>query len=698
MPRFLFVVSILVSQLAFGSDFGTTGLLKIPSARMQADGVLSGTVLRDELADIFNISYQATPWLETTVRYSIFNPRQLSRSEDSNRDRSYAVKIGVLEETRKLPQLAFGIRDVFGTGIWEGEYLVGSKRFASLDLSLGLGWGRFAELGRFQNPLRLVSDGFEFRPSRGITGGEFGGESRTKSFFRGPSAIFGGIRYQTAINNLSAVIEFNSDQHTREYNLGTAKKQNPWGIGLEWRQSDEFVITSALTRGNAFSIRFVGRLNTKNLPKKKNSAMFHSSLEGRTLSGAPKEINLDSRYDRLLFDIERSGLLMHGANFSANDETLSIVLENSSYEIHSDAVSQAASLVRAHGLSNDRRLSLHFMDNGYSAPTFEFIPRPQETGMGRFQNSSDKYEYRRFDLEISEPQKLKQFTNVTDYGLPRVLLGADASLKTQLMDPNDPLRKQLYLRLSARTRLSQNTDIWVLYGQNLYNDFEADRKSNSTIRKVRSDINEYLTQGSSGFDQVFIEYRNSLSGAIHFRAYAGILEMMYGGVGFEFLIDPFESRLALGLTLNRLRQREFDRGFDFREYRTTTGFVSLFYASSIYNLDFATHIGKYLARDRGATFEVRRSFANGYSVGGFFTRTNLAKADFGEGGFDKGLFFRIPLNGILPWNTKNSVSTIMRPLDRDGGRRLEDFSGSLWYSRQRYRFDYLYSTKDRAAL
>ena len=103
-----------------------------------------------------------------------------------------------------------------------------------------------------------------------------------------------------------------------------------------------------------------------------------------------------------------------------------------------------------------------------------------------------------------------------------------------------------------------------------------------------------------------------------------------------------------------------------------------------------------MAGDKGGTFEARRTFVNGFSVGGFFTRTNASKEEFGEGSFDKGLFFRVPLNSLISSNTRASYSTIIRPLDRDGGRRLEDFSGSLWFSRRPYRYDAIVNNLDRA--
>jgi len=44
--------------------------------------------------------------------------------------------------------------------------------------------------------------------------------------------------------------------------------------------------------------------------------------------------------------------------------------------------------------------------------------------------------------------------------------------------------------------------------------------------------------------------------------------------------------------------------------------------------------------------------------------------DFGEGSFDKGLFLTIPFNWFLPYESQNEFSTVVRPLSRDGGQRL----------------------------
>ena len=90
MPPFTQLLAVIVTVLAAcpvvseAGDFGTTGLITLPSARMQADGSLTATIARNEVADIYNVTFQATPFIETSFRYSIFNPRD--RAVSGRRD------------------------------------------------------------------------------------------------------------------------------------------------------------------------------------------------------------------------------------------------------------------------------------------------------------------------------------------------------------------------------------------------------------------------------------------------------------------------------------------------------------------------------------------------------------------------------------------------------------------------------------
>ena len=137
------------------------------------------------------------------------------------------------------------------------------------------------------------------------------------------------------------------------------------------------------------------------------------------------------------------------------------------------------------------------------------------------------------------------------------------------------------------------------------------------------------------------------------------------------------------------------KNFDHLDYMSTTAFLSLFYASPFYNYDFALHFGRYLAKDVGATFEVRRSFNNGFTIGAYATFTNVSAEQFGEGSFDKGIYLRIPFDIYINQNTKTAIPILIKSLTRDGGQKLDDFTGRLWFDLRNVRYDNLFENRDR---
>ena len=71
-----------------------------------------------------------------------------------------------------------------------------------------------------------------------------------------------------------------------------------------------------------------------------------------------------------------------------------------------------------------------------------------------------------------------------------------------------------------------------------------------------------------------------------------------------------------------------------------------------------------------SAFTLSRNFPNGWKVGGYFTLTDAAFADFGEGSFDKGIMFTIPFNSISPYETRYAIHENIRPIQGDGGARV----------------------------
>ena len=247
-----------------------------------------------------------------------------------------------------------------------------------------------------------------------------------------------------------------------------------------------------------------------------------------------------------------------------------------------------------------------------------------------------------------------------------------------------------------RLALPRSWSLRGAYGFNIKHNFdESTRASDSVLPRVRSDIVKYLTEGDTGLDSLYVEKRGTVLKDVHYRAFGGVLESMYSGFGGEVLYQPYQSRVAYGMSVNRVQQRNYDKSFKHLDYKTTTAFASLYWASPFYNFDLAVHAGKYLAKDVGATLEVRRTFHNGWSVGLWATKTNVSAEDFGEGSFDKGMYFSIPFNGLFGTSTRTNYTTRLRPVQRDGGQRLEDFSSNIWWDTRAVRYDALSETVNR---
>tara|TARA_B100000925_G_C21996294_1_gene469081 strand:+ start:133 stop:2220 length:2088 start_codon:yes stop_codon:yes gene_type:complete len=691
MYKYFFLILFIQPIKLSASDFGTTGLIDIPSARMLDDGALSLTYSNQKIANISNITYQLTPWLQTTFRYTIFNPDNKDRNSsdiDGLNDRSYAAKIIILNEDKYRPSIAIGAKDILGTGVWGSEYIVASKKINNFDFTLGMGWGRLSEDNSIKNPLININKSMSNRySSERPVGGRFGGESRHKSFFRGEKVgIFGGLEYAIPGADINLLIEYNSDSYLREIEFGTITKSSPLSYGVEWKDFYGFDLRLTHQQGNQFGFAFSTLIDTKTIHPKRIIDPFYSSYDGYKLSAAPKSLNLDIWYDRLLFDFESSGLFLRSAKLLPKKRQAIIEFSNFQFNLTADAISQALNLAQIHIPSNINNITLVLNENGYIAANIDY----------RRSNLDNNFMRNKFNLiEITAPGKISNPSNITKILTPNTNVKFDLAARFQLFDPDLPFKHQLYLKIDTSTSISQNWSLSGSFAINIDNNFDLTRAGSSALEPVRTDINQYLVKGSSGIESLYFERYSSLNNEIYYRLYAGILEQMYSGIGIEFLYYPFMSRFAFGSTIYKVRKRGFERDFEMLDYETTSGFVSIFYASPFYNFDIAIHHGKYLAGDKGRTIEIRRTFDNGFSVGAFVTNTDVSAAEYGEGSFDKGLYFKIPFETFSLRHTKSSFSTVLRSIQRDGGQKLDDYTGRLWHDLRNVRYDSLNNNKDR---
>jgi hypothetical protein len=259
-----------------GSDFGGVGLLEMRNARFRPDGTLeAGTSLRHQRR-LWFVNFQALPWLEATFRVAERLDGTTGRGMTS--DRSFDVKLRLVEEDDLWPAVAIGLQDFIGTGIYGGEYIVASKRFGPLDVTAGVGWGRLGTYDDLRNPLTLLSPRFEQRDREVGEGGLLG----PGTYFRGESAsLFGGLEYSLpplwtplgSVEGLRAKVEFSGDALRDERGGYPANTTNLAGqarsrvnYGLQW-SNGWLDVGAGWLHGTDFVLRLSARFDPANPPE-----------------------------------------------------------------------------------------------------------------------------------------------------------------------------------------------------------------------------------------------------------------------------------------------------------------------------------------------------------------------------------------------------------------------------------------------
>jgi hypothetical protein len=185
--------------------------------------------------------------------------------------------------------------------------------------------------------------------------------------------------------------------------------------------------------------------------------------------------------------------------------------------------------------------------------------------------------------------------------------------------------------------------------------------------QVRSDVKEYLNKMKDGgilIGRAQLDFHVTPIENHHIMMSAGILEDMFSGAGMEYLYFKPDANYAFGIDVFKVRKRDYYWRFGHLDYEITLATANFYYRNyGTIPFDMRVSAGEYLAGDVGYTLELSRSFYNGVQFGVFATFTDVTTQQFGEGSFDKGVFFNIPIYG-------NLVNYMWRPLTKDPGAKL----------------------------
>src|SRR5260221_8578705 len=145
---------------------------------------------------------------------------------------------------------------------------------------------------------------------------------------------------------------------------------------------------------------------------------------------------------------------------------------------------------------------------------------------------------------------------------------------------------------------------------------------------------------------------------------------MSGGVGGQWLYVERGTPWAFDVSVDAVRQRDFRDQFAFRDYQTVTALAAWHYKLP-YQSTFTVRTGRFLARDYGARFEIKRRFRIGMELGAWYTVTNAVDTGVNPGNYrDKGVFVSIPFEALLPNDTRVVTGFSLAPWTRDPGQMV----------------------------
>jgi hypothetical protein len=654
---------------ASASNWGTTGLVQTPTARMRPAGSLSVTYSRSQPYSHLNVILQPLDGLEAGFRYTDianvrYGPAALSGTQ-SYKDKSFEVKARLLDESRLLPAVAVGVRDLGGTGLFGSEYLVANKRWGRFDASLGLGWGYMANRQNLANPLSAISPRFDQRQNDFGSGGTVS----TTSFFRGRTALFGGLEYQSPWGPVFKA-EYDSNNYQREPFNNNQRVSSPLNIGLSHRLAPGLDLTVSRERGTTWTVGLTLHTNLSKLYSDKPSDKPTPSASASRPTNTPNWAQTSQDIEELTqWRVEQ--IAQHG-------RSLVLELAESDSAYHRARIDKAMVVLHRDAPANIDHVELRHRAAG-DVLAIDHIDR-QSWLQPQLQPARTQQPNEPAGPGYTAHYPAAHSTSATDLANPGTPLLTAAPVRQlqprlqfsqSLGGPDAFLLYQLSLALDYQHQLPFDAQLSGTLNAGLFNNYDRFKyTAPSQLPRVRTYMREYMTESRFTLPRLYVSRASRLSTDWTVGAYGGYLEEMYAGAGAEALYRPPGSRWAFGVDVNQVQQRDFAQNFSLRDYKTATGHASLYWQTPWQDVQVTLQAGQYLAKDRGATLRVSRSFSNGSSIGAFATKTNVSAAQFGEGSFNKGVFWSIPFDAFMTRSSRSQANFNWVPLTRDGGAQL----------------------------
>lgn len=634
----------------------------MPDARIQPDGTLRFGLSHFHPYDTPYAMLSVLPWLEVSGAYTriagttgfIDHPEY-----GVYKDKSFDAKAVLFKETERLPNIAIGAQDLIGTRIFGTEYVAASKKIDEMDFTLGFGRGRI-------------------------------------------NGIFGGVRYTPkSFQRWAFTAEYDANNYTRDRSAditGVDKWKKSPVVGVEYTRGP---FTVALSRGHdetGINAYFTIPLNaTEFVPKFKEPLPYTEVVPRPTLA----QWNAEPQHKRHLVTALAE---QNFRNISIRyvDRKLLVSLTNTRISSTTRAVGRAARTIVALAPLETREIQITYTVRDVPIVTYDFFDtdllQRYFYGMASRKMLADRVaiHYARNDGLGADAGRDETIFDIDDSstansnGVHYAYEGDLISFRTEdteanrfnlrpvisayLNDPTGAFHYAISALASYDRKLGVGTFLQSSAQYTLLEDVsKVTTLSNSELPHVRSDVAEYFRDTKGRLNNLMVNKFFLLDERLYGRATAGLYEFMYGGAGGQVLYVPKGEPWAFDFSLDALRQRDTKGLFGFRDYSTVTALGALHYRLP-YGVTATVRAGRFLAKDWGGRFELKRRFESGIEMGAWYTITNgndtTSPGTVESPYHDKGIFLTLPFGPLLPYDTQASAGFSIAPWTRDVGQMV----------------------------
>ena len=502
-------------------------------------------------------------------------------------------------------------------------------------------------------------------------------------WFKGSTAIFGGVEYQTLYTPLRFKLEYDSNDYSEDFPVvrggADMTPHTPWNFGVLYRLGHMADLRLSYERGDTLVAGLSLYTNFNKMP-----SFWRDTPTPKASDKQPAELS-QVDWERVTEDLDKIAGYQN-TKIYAKGNTVAIVGEQKKYRDRNEAHEKAAAVLtnqvpesvdtftineRNRGLvANQKVISkdkyLDYAQVNYVNPKIEDAV---SSSNNKPQGEATYDGYKRFDWGFA-PKLVQTLGSAEDFYLFSVGLNGNASY---WLTDNLEIGGSLY---------------WDWY--NNYDKFVyVTPPDGTTIPRVRTMFRAYQNEHDITMSNLQLTWFQEYSETIDQQFYAGYLESMFAGVGTELLYRPQGSNWAIGADVNLISQRDpqsyfgvyTDKWQNIPEYgrpfqvidQGFTGFVSGYYypqweflSDTMIQLD----IGQFLGGDKGAQLNFAKQFKSGVIAGVFASVSDLSAEEFGEGSFTKGFYISIPYDIMTVKPSNNRANFSWQPLTRDGGQKL----------------------------